>query len=135
LAQKENLFHFKSSAIMPSFRIFGRHKDFVLHFQSICYHVSWANHHAYSHSSKQDAHPIVLLINKEATPYWTCGGTCCPRVSTSKIRSLADSSTTCHDGTNISTIPTFAQTTSSILTRSNHILTDRRPQHSHKDAS
>jgi hypothetical protein len=30
----------------------------------------------------------------------TRGGTCCPRVSTPKIWSLADSSTTCHDGIN-----------------------------------
>jgi hypothetical protein len=35
----------------------------------------------------------------------------------------------------ISIILTFAQTTTSILTRSNHILTDGRPQHSHKDTS
>jgi hypothetical protein len=33
----------------------------------------------------------------------------------------------------ISTIPTVAQTTASIITRSNHILTDGRPQHSHRE--
>jgi hypothetical protein len=35
----------------------------------------------------------------------------------------------------ISTIPTFAQTTTSILTQSTHISTDGRPQHSHKETS
>jgi hypothetical protein len=41
-----------------------------------------------------------LLISKQAVPYWTCGDTCCSGVSTPKIWSLADSSTTCHDGIN-----------------------------------
>jgi hypothetical protein len=35
----------------------------------------------------------------------------------------------------ISTIPTIAQTTTSILTRSTHISMDGRPQHSHNDTS
>jgi hypothetical protein len=35
----------------------------------------------------------------------------------------------------ISTIPTVAQTTASILTRPTHISMDGRPQHSHKDTS
>jgi hypothetical protein len=42
--------------------------------------------------------PIVFLISKQAAPYRKCGGACCPEVSTPKNRSLADSSTTCHDG-------------------------------------
>jgi hypothetical protein len=49
------------------------------------------------HSTKQDTLPIVFLISRQAVPYWTCGGTCCPGVSTPKIRSLVDSSITCHD--------------------------------------
>jgi hypothetical protein len=52
------------------------------------------------HSSEQFTQSIVFLISKQAAPYQTCGGTCCPGVSTTKIRSLADSSTTCHDGIN-----------------------------------
>jgi hypothetical protein len=36
---------------------------------------------------------------------------------------------------NISTIPTVAQTTASILTQSPRISMDGRPQHSHKDTS
>jgi hypothetical protein len=35
----------------------------------------------------------------------------------------------------ISTIPSIAQTTTSILTWSTHISMDGRPQHSHKDTS
>jgi hypothetical protein len=40
------------------------------------------------------------LISQQAIPYWTRGGTCYPGVSTIKIRSLADSSSTCCDGIN-----------------------------------
>jgi hypothetical protein len=61
---------------------------------------AWANHHAISHSSEQDTQPIVFLFSKQAAPYRTRGGTCFPGLSTPKIRSLADSSTTCHDGIN-----------------------------------
>jgi hypothetical protein len=64
----------------------------------------WVRHFtkydAISHSTKQDMLPIVFLISKQVVPYRTRGGTCYPRVTTSKIRSLADSSTTCHDGIN-----------------------------------
>jgi hypothetical protein len=52
------------------------------------------------HSTEQDTQPIVLLISKQVIPYRTRGGTCCPGVSTPKIPSLADLSTTCQDGTN-----------------------------------
>jgi hypothetical protein len=55
---------------------------------------------AISHSTEQDTQHIVFLISKQSVPYRTRGGTCCPGVSTPKIRSLADSSTTCHDGIN-----------------------------------
>jgi hypothetical protein len=51
-------------------------------------------------SSEQDTQPIVFLISNQAAPYQTHGGTCCLGVSTPKIWSLADSSTTCHDGIN-----------------------------------
>jgi hypothetical protein len=47
----------------------------------------------YSHTSPP--HParqltIAFLISQQVIPYRTCGGTCCPEVSTPKIRSLAD---------------------------------------------
>jgi hypothetical protein len=59
-----------------------------------------ANYHAISHSSTQDTQSIVFQISKQAAPYWTRASTCCPGVSTLKIRSLEDSSTTLHDGIN-----------------------------------
>jgi hypothetical protein len=65
-----------------------------------CTMWAWSNHHAISHSSEQDTQTIVFLISKQVAPYGTRGGTCCPGVSTPKIRSLAYSSTTCHDGIN-----------------------------------
>jgi hypothetical protein len=55
---------------------------------------------ANSHSSEQDTQPIAFLISKQVISYQTRGGICCPGVSTPKIRSLADSSTTCHDSIN-----------------------------------
>jgi hypothetical protein len=52
------------------------------------------------HSTEQDTQPIVFLISRQVVPYRTPGGTCFPGVSTPKVRSLADSSTTCHNGIN-----------------------------------
>jgi hypothetical protein len=52
------------------------------------------------HSIEQDTLPIVFLISKQALQYWARGGTCCPGVSTTKILSLENSSTTCHYGIN-----------------------------------
>jgi hypothetical protein len=49
-----------------------------------------------SHSSEQGTLPTASLISKQVVPYQTCGGTCCPGVSTPKTRSLADSSMTNH---------------------------------------
>jgi hypothetical protein len=45
---------------------------------------------------RQDILTRAFLISQQVVPYWTRGGTCCPRVSTPKIRSLADSSMTSH---------------------------------------
>jgi hypothetical protein len=59
-------------------------------------HKVWC--HPYS--MEYDTQPIVYLISKQAVPYRTRGGTCYPGVSTLKIRSLADSSTTYHNGIN-----------------------------------
>jgi hypothetical protein len=46
------------------------------------------------HSSEQDTLPTASLISKQAVSYRTCGGTCCPGVTTPKTWSLADSSMT-----------------------------------------
>jgi hypothetical protein len=67
-------------------------------------HTMWERHFTkydvIPHSTEQDTLAIVFLISSQAISYWTHGGTYCPGVSTPKIRSLADSSTTCHDGIN-----------------------------------
>jgi hypothetical protein len=47
-------------------------------------------------STKSDTLPKVFLISKQVVPYQILGGTCCPRGSTPKNRSLADSSKTNH---------------------------------------
>jgi hypothetical protein len=49
-----------------------------------------------SHSSEQSTLTTTSLISKQAIPYQTRGDTYCPRVSTPKIRPLADSSMTNH---------------------------------------
>jgi hypothetical protein len=84
------------------------------------------------HSTEKDTQPIAFLISKQASPYRTRVGTCCPRVSTPKIQSVVDLS---HDGINH-------------LHHSNHCsnhginphtakphLEDGKPQHSHIDTS
>jgi hypothetical protein len=76
-----------------------------------CTMWTWAKSQANPHSSEQDTQPIVFLISKQAAPYWIRGVTCCPGGSTPKNRSLADSSTTCHDGINHLHHSTIAQTT------------------------
>jgi hypothetical protein len=45
---------------------------------------------------RQDKLTRAFLISQQAIPYQTRGGTCCPGVSTPKIRSLANSSMTSH---------------------------------------
>jgi hypothetical protein len=52
------------------------------------------------HPTEKDTLPIAFLFSRQAIPYRTRGGTCCHVVSTPKIWSLLDSSTTCHDGIN-----------------------------------
>jgi hypothetical protein len=51
---------------------------------------------SHPHSTEHDTQPIAYLICKQAVPYRTRGGTCCPGGSTPKIRSFADSSMTSH---------------------------------------
>jgi hypothetical protein len=68
----------------------------------------------FPHTSEQYSQPTASLISQQVISYRTCGGTCCPRVSTPNTRSLADSSMTTHNtwqNPTISTIPNIAQTT------------------------
>jgi hypothetical protein len=85
---------------------------------------------SHPHSTEHDTQPIAYLISKLAVPYRTCGGTCCPGVSTPKTRSLADSSMTSHitwRNATISTIPTLLKPQHRSSPGSNHISTDGRP--------
>jgi hypothetical protein len=82
------------------------------------------------HSTEHDTQPIVFLISKQTIPYRTCGGICCPGVSTPKIRSLADSSMTNHitwSKPTVSTIPTLLKSQHRSSPRLNHISIDGRP--------
>jgi hypothetical protein len=88
----------------------------------------------FPHTTEQDSQLIAALISKQAIPYQTRGDTCCPGVSTPKIRSLPDSSMTNHIPWRIpaiSTNPTHAQA----IAWSTDISTDGKPQLSHKDTS
>jgi hypothetical protein len=92
---------------------------------------------SHPHSTEHDTLPLAYLISKQAIPYRTRGGTYCPRGSTLKIRSLADSSMTSHitrRNPNRLHHSNHAQTTASILTRVNSHL-DGSETISHKDTS
>jgi hypothetical protein len=85
---------------------------------------------SHPHSTEYDTQPIAYLISKQAVPYRTRGGTCCPRESTSKIRCLADSSMISHitwRNPTVSTIPTFLKSQHRFSLGSIHISTDGRP--------
>jgi hypothetical protein len=85
---------------------------------------------SHPHSTEHDTQPIAYLISKQAVPYRTRGGTCCPGVSTPKIQSLADLSMTSHitwRNPTVSTIPTLLKPQHWSSPRSNHILTDGKP--------
>jgi hypothetical protein len=85
---------------------------------------------SHPHSTEHDTQPIAYLISKQAIPYWTRGGTCCPGVSTPKIRSLAYSSMTSHitwRNPTVSTIPSLLKPQHWSSSGSIHILTDGWP--------
>jgi hypothetical protein len=74
------------------------------------------------HTAEQESQPTTSLISKQAIPYRTNGGTCCPGVSTPKTQTLADSSMTNHitwRNPTVSIIPSHAQTMASFLTTVN----------------
>jgi hypothetical protein len=82
------------------------------------------------HSTEYDTQPIAYLISKQVVPYRTRDSTCCPGVSTPKIRSLADSSKTNHitwQNPTVSTISTLLKPQHRSSPRSNHISMDGRP--------
>jgi hypothetical protein len=84
---------------------------------------------------QQDKLTRGFLISQQAVPYRTCGITCCPRVSTPMVRSLADSSMTIHItwwNPTVSTITTHAQTTTSFLTMVTSHHEWWKTKHSHK---
>jgi hypothetical protein len=60
-----------------------------------------------SHSSEQCTLPTASLLSKQDVPYQTHGDTCCPRVSTSKTQSLADSIMTNHKPWRLQPSPPF----------------------------
>jgi hypothetical protein len=83
-----------------------------------------------SHSFEQDTLPTTSLISKHVVPYRTRGGTCCPRVSTPKTRSLADPRMTNHKLWRSQPSPPFQtmlKPQHQVWPRSPHITTDGRP--------
>jgi hypothetical protein len=90
------------------------------------YHKVWCH----THSTEHNTQPTTYLISKQVVPYWTRGDTCCPRVSTPKIRTSADSSMTNHItwwNPTVSTIPALLKPQHRSSSRSNHVSTDGRP--------
>jgi hypothetical protein len=90
-------------------------------FRQFTQNVTKSNHkdRSHPHSTEHDTQPITHIISKQAVPNRTCGGTCCPGVSTPMTQSLPDLSMTNHITWRIpivSTIPNLAQTTPSNLT-------------------
>jgi hypothetical protein len=82
---------------------------------------------SHPHSTEHDTRTIAHQISKQAFPYRTCGGTCCPGVSTPKIQSIADLSMTSHitwRNPTISTIPTLLKLQHRSSPWSNHISMD-----------
>jgi hypothetical protein len=79
---------------------------------------------------RQDILTRAFLISQQVVPYQTRSGTCCPGVSTPKIRSVADSSMTSHiswRNPTVSTTPTLLKSQHRSSPRSSHITRDGRP--------
>jgi hypothetical protein len=76
------------------------------HKHSFLHHVVPAGHEVchkvccHFDSIEHETQPMAYLINKQVVPYQTHGSTCYLGVCTPRIQSLANSSTTCHDGIN-----------------------------------
>jgi hypothetical protein len=106
--------------------------SYTMWFRQFTKNVTKIDHkdRSHPHSTMHDTQPIAYLISKQVIPYGTRGGTCCLRVSTPKIRSLAESSMTNHitcRNPTVSTIPTLLKSQHRSSPRSNHISMDGRP--------
>jgi hypothetical protein len=107
-------------------------REFTKYVTKTDHKVCW-----HPHSIEHNTQPIAYLISKHVIPYQTRGGTCCPGVSTPKIRSFADSSITNHitwRNPTVSLIPTLLKQQHRFSARSNHISTGWVTI-SHKDTS
>jgi hypothetical protein len=93
-------------------------------------HVGWA-YTIPTLTPPSNTQCIVFLISRKVIPYWTRGGTCCPKLSTPKIQSLADSSNICHDGINHLYHSNHCSNHNIDPTRPNYVSTDGRPHLSH----
>jgi hypothetical protein len=85
---------------------------------------------SHPHSTEHNTQPTTYLISKQAVPYRTCGGSCCPGGSTPNIRSLADSSMTNHitwRNPTVSTLPSLLKPQHRSSPWSNHISMHGRP--------
>jgi hypothetical protein len=101
-------------------------------FRKFTKYVTKTNHKVWCHlhSTEHDTQSIAYLISKQVIPHRTCGGTCCPGVSTPKIRSLVDSSKANYitwRNPTVSIIPTSLKLQHRSSSRSNHILMVGRP--------
>jgi hypothetical protein len=106
--------------------------SYTMWFRQFTKYVTMTDHKVWCHphSTEHDTQPIAYLISKQVISYRTRGATCCPGVSTPKIRSLADSSMTSHitwQNPTVSTIPTLLKSQHRSSPRSYHILMDGRP--------
>jgi hypothetical protein len=101
-------------------------------FRQFIQNATKTNHkyRSHPHSTEHDTQPIAYLISKQAVPYWTRGGTCCPGVSTPMTQSLADPSMTNTSPNGFQPSPPFQtllKPQHRISPRSPHITTDGRP--------
>jgi hypothetical protein len=114
---------------------FPAHSDlfYTMWFRQFKQNVTKADHQdrSHPHSTEHDTQPIAYLISKQAVSYRTRGGTCCPGVSTPKIRSLADSSMTKYITCRFQPSPPFQtllKPQHRISSQSSHITTNERPR-------
>jgi hypothetical protein len=106
--------------------------SYTMWFRQFTKYITKTDHKVWCHphSTENDTQPIAYLISKQAVPYRTHGGTCCPGVSTPTIRCLTDSSITSHitwRNPTVSTVPTLLKPQHRSLPGPNHISTDGRP--------
>jgi hypothetical protein len=106
--------------------------SYTMWFRQFIKYITKTNHKVWCHphSIEHDTPPIAYLISKQVISYRTCGGICCPRMSTRKIQSLANSSMTNHitwRNTTVSIIQILLKPNHQSLPQSKRISTDGRP--------